>query len=323
MHRIIAFVLAEGQVKNGLEEAAVSTPESGPPYVPGAIPRQIIIGKAGDVTLKAYQPNVLIAEYMREVPDAFSEESFRLRLMMIAECRRMLGTHGATLHISEEYAVAIIDGYEGSPDAFLAQDRAIVRFLKSEPLPLHKNEIDHAIQHRITYGENDLIIVDWDGACVFQQNGQTDAIVDLLQLANLHLLQYRMLDAELDRRLARMEKLIRTKHVSRVVFWNRELARAYKEMIRMRTTSIVEFDAIVREIKLIGDWYSARLYEAAARKFKLDGWRHSIREKLATLEDAYDIVAQNFRISKEYFFELMLQLGWLTLIMLELYQILR
>ncbi len=321
MHRIVAFVLAEGHVDRGQAEEAFVEPQSGPSYVPASIPHQIVLEKAGNVMLKAYQPNILIAESVREIRDAFSEEAFDLRLQMIGECKSLLGKHKAQLDITEEYALAVVDGYRGSAEQFLPRDREIVRFLKSEPLPLHKNEIAHSLQNQITYGENDLVVIDWDGAFVFQQDGKIDSIVDLLQFANLHLLQYRMLDNDLSERLKRINTLIRTKKVSRVVFWNRELSRAYKEVISMQATSIIEFDSIIREIKLIGDWYSARLYETAARKFKLEGWRHSIKQKLDTLEDAYDIISQNFRISKKHFFELMLQLGWFTLILLELYHI--
>ncbi len=321
MQRIVAFVLAEGPVEHGHAEEAVAPSQSSPSYVHAAIPRQMILEKAGHVTLKAYHPNILMAECVREVDDVFSDEAFALRARMTGDCRALLEKHRARLKVSEEYAIAIVDGYEGHGEQFLAHDRAIVRFLKSESLPLHKNEIAHSLGNQITYGEHDLLIIDWDGAVVLQRNGKVDAVVDLLQLANLHLLQYRLFDADLDQRLKRIEKLIRTKAVSHVVFWNRELSRAYKEVIRMQAVSIIEFDAIIREIKLIGDWYAARVYEIAARKFRLDGWRQSIKEKLDTLEDAYDIVSQNFRISKEYFFELMLQLGWLGLILLELYHI--
>ncbi len=321
MHRIVAFVLAEGPLEHGTPEDVTAYRESGPAYVAESIPRQFILEQHGDLTLKAYHPNVLLAECVRDVDDVFSNDAYETRIRMIRECRHLLEQRKAKMKINEEYAIAIVDGYEGAADQFLARDREIVRFLKSELLPLHRNEIEYALQHRITYGEHDLVIVDWDGAFVFQQNGRADAIIDLLQMANLHLLQYRMLDDDLDHRLRRIEKLIRTKAVSRVVFWNRELSRAYKEVIRMQATSIVEFDAIVREIKLIGDWFSARLYETAAQKFKLDGWRSTVRDKLGTLEDAYGIISQNFRISKEYVFEMMLQLGWLILILLEVYHI--
>ncbi len=321
MQRIIAFVLAEGPVEHGQTEEAAIPPQSAPSYVSASIPQQIVLKREGSVTLKAYPPNILIAESVREVRDVFSEDAFALRSQMIKDCQNLLEKHKAKLKISEEYSLAIVDGYEGSAEQFLSHERAIVRFLKSEPLSLHTSEIAHSLQNQITYGENDLIIVDWDGAFVFQQNGKADSIVDLLQLVNLHLLQYRVLDEELAQRLKRIDKLIRTKAISHVVFWNRELSRTYKEVIRMQATSIIEFDAIIREMKLIGDWYSARLYEIAARKFRLDGWRRSIKEKLETLENAYGIISQNFRISKEHFFELMLQMGWLILIFLELYQI--
>ncbi len=321
MHRIIAFVLAEGPIEHGRREEAAVPPQSGPSYVPTLIPRQIVLDQSGEITLKAYHPNVLMAEVTREVVDAFSDEAYALRERLIDDCRRLLLQRGASLAISEEYAIAVVDGYDGGGEQFLSHDKAIVRFLKSEPLALHQKEIAHSLANQITYGENDLLVVDWDGAFVFQQNGKVGGVVDLLQLANLHLLQYRMIDADLDKRLQHIDTLIRTKAVSHVVFWNRELSHAYKEVISMQATSVIEFDSIIREIKLIGDWYAARVYEIAARKFRLEGWRDSIKTKLSTLENAYDIISQNFRISKENFFELMLQIGWLVLILLELYDI--
>ena len=96
-------------------------------------------------------------------------------------------------------------------------------------------------------------------------------------------------------------------------------------MIHLRARSIAEFDAIDRDIKMIGDWYYARLYDLAGRKFKFAEWRRTIKEKLESLEDVYGIIAENFSVSKLHYLEMIqivlffvLQLGWFALIVLEL-----
>ena len=79
-----------------------------------------------------------------------------------------------------------------------------------------------------------------------------------------------------------------------------------------------------RDIKLIGDWYSARLYDLVSKKFKLDEWRKGIQSKLESLEDVYNIVAENFSISRHQLMEIIqiilffvLQAGWFALLILE------
>ena len=80
----------------------------------------------------------------------------------------------------------------------------------------------------------------------------------------------------------------------------------------------------LRDIKLIGDWSSARLFELAASKFRLDAWRTSIRGKLESVEDIYSIIVENFSVSTKARAEwiqiiafFVLQIGWFLLLILE------
>ncbi len=327
MSRIIAFVLAEGQPhEKGHPSHAVfdpTPPQSAPQYFGDATPQQLILGHDGDVVIKSYPPTVLLAELSRSVTDPFSREAFALRDAMIEECRQALGRRHATLAMSEEYALAVVSEYEGPPEQFLRQGAQIAGFLKSESLPLDEQEIAYTLETQIKYGEQDMVILDWDGAFVFEPTGNVEATLELFELANLQLLRYRMLGDDLDRRLRHLEQLLRDKTGHRFTFWSSEISKSLREVIRIRTTSILEFDAIIRDVKLIGDWYSARLYDLAAKKFRLEDWRKTIKEKLALLEDIYGIVAQNFSINKQIFVEFALQIGWFTLLALEVYQILR
>ena len=101
-----------------------------------------------------------------------------------------------------------------------------------------------------------------------------------------------------------------------------------RELINLRSESISHFEAMERDIKLIGEWYSARLYELTSKKFRLEEWRRTIKDKLDSIEDAYSITSENLGFSRIQRLELvqiwlffLLQIGWFILIILELLQI--
>lgn len=323
MHRIVAFVLAAGPRTGGREEMVeIKSLQSAPHYLSSSVPPQYIKGKDGECLIKAYPPNVLLVEASRTVENVFSAAAFEVKEELLAACHAVVEKRRGSEQLREEYAIAVVDQYTGDPEQFLVHGSQIASFLKSERLPLDPAEVDHTLESQLKYGKDDLVIVDWDGAFVFDPSGDVQSIVELLQLANLQLLQYRVLDSELDRRLTRANKLVqgRKKHW----FWDRELSKSFEEAIRLRARSIADFDALEREIKLIGDWYSARLYGLTTKKFRLAEWRQSIKEKLESLEDIYSIISENFSVSKLHFLEMVqillffiLQVGWFVLIVIE------
>jgi hypothetical protein len=89
-----------------------------------------------------------------------------------------------------------------------------------------------------------------------------------------------------------------------------------KDIIEIRTQSILQSEAVERNIKLIGDWYSARLYSLIAKKFHLESWRTEIKEKLDTLEDVYSMAAENFSVSYRATVEFVILGGWFLLLVL-------
>jgi hypothetical protein len=84
-------------------------------------------------------------------------------------------------------------------------DEQLASFLKSERMELDEQEIAHTLQSQMKYGKDDIVIVDWDGAVVFEPSGNVEPIVELFQVANLQLLQYRVLHDDLDYRLRKVD----------------------------------------------------------------------------------------------------------------------
>jgi hypothetical protein len=329
--QLITLVLGEVSRKVRGEIFKPALVKSAPAYSETAVPRQVVIGQEAVVVdgrsitfhLRGYAPDVLLIEARTDVDSLFKPDVFALEESMYREARRILEARGGKRTLSEEYSVFTVAGYEGAPEQFLAHAPIMASLLKSERFELDPKEIEHTMRAQIKYAMNDLAILDWDGAFVFDPEGDFEEDIELLVLANLQLLRHRILDYQLDERLARLAELVH-RRTGRRPFAQGEVAHDFRESIQLRTTSISELQRLDREIKLIGDWYSARFFELASAKFRIDSWRSAIRSKLESLEDIYSIVVENFTVSTKHRAEwlqiiafFILQVGWFILIILE------
>jgi hypothetical protein len=330
--QLITLLLGEvGESLRGEVFKPVST-KSAPVYSDTAVPRQVIVGSETvtidgrqiDFQLRAYAPDILLIRSVTDVDDLFQKERlFTLEESIYAHAYRILEARGGKAHFSEEYSVFTALNYDGEPEQFLTHAPAIAALLKSEKLELDPKEVKYTLDAQIKYAKNDLAIIDWDGAFLFDPSGDVEEEIELLTLANLQLLRHRILDRQLDQRLTRMAKMVPT---GKKAFAHTELREDLRGILRMRMLSISELQRLEREIKLIGDWYSARLYNLATSKFRIDDWRKSIQSKVDSLEDVYSVVLENFTVSAKHRAEwiqiiafFLLQIGWAVLIILELW----
>ena len=334
-HKITSFVIAEtSRTYRGKEAPSAPPVKSAPHYFEKSVPSQFIIGqemvevngKPVEFMVKTYHPDTVLVESSLDVENIFDDNIFELKEKLLDACTELAKKRGAKDEPLEEYTAYQISGYKGDPEIILKENaHRIATLLKSEKRELDENEVEHTISFQLKYAKDDLIIVDWDGAFVFDPDGESGESIEMLQLANLQLLRYRVLDEDLDERLQKASKLTQSEDTNKKWFsGTKEVSQAFKEMIKIRSQSIAQFEAMERSIKLIGDWYSARLYDLLAKKFRLDEWRSAIKDKLDSLEDIYSIISENLGVSKLHILELIqifgffvLQVGWIILIVLE------
>lgn len=334
-HKITSFIIAEAnKVKRGRELPVTPPAKSAPHYFEQSVPAQFILGqekieingKTVELAVKSYHPDAILVEGALEVEDVFGDGVLELKDKLHNACYEISKKYGAKEDPAEEYTVYQISGYQGDPELFLEKQSAkFAGLLKSEKLELDEKEVEHTLSYQLKYAKDDLVIVDWDGAFLFDPDGEFGETIELLELANYQLLRYRILDKDLDGRIQRISKLSEKPPAGFFILKAAEMAQAYREVIRVRSQSVLEFESLDKEIKLIGDWYSARLYELTSKKFKIDEWRNTVKEKLESLEDVYSIVAENFSISNRQIFDLIqmggwfiLMIGWFVLLFLEI-----
>jgi hypothetical protein len=322
--RLVVFLFGE-TAKNfeASDVVEIKTVKSAPSY-PDVIPKQKVIkiekrlsdNVEVDFVVKAYLPDVVVVEASLDVDDIFADTTLEVRRSLINVCRKILGEYGCDPQFDEEYSVYCISGYSGDPEICLSLygDR-IAAFLKNEKIQLDEEEVKATLSTYLKYGKDDITIVDWDGAFIFDSSADFASNIELFEIANLQLLKSRILDFDLDERLEKTLRLIAVPKGLPIIR-AREVRKVMKEIIEIRTQSILESEAVERNIKLIGDWYSAKLYSLISKKFHLDSWKTEIKEKLDTLEDVYTMATENFSVSYRATLEFIVLAGWFVLLLL-------
>jgi hypothetical protein len=319
-------VLVLGPTSKNVETSGaveIRTQKSAPRY-PDVVPRQTIIrrevrsvsNRDAEMLVKAYLPGIVMVEASAEIEDILAEGVLEFKRELIEECRRVLRDFPGNREFDEEYSVYCVSGYRGDPEVYLSlHGERIAALLKNEQGPLDEAEVQTTLGASLKYGKDDITLVDWDGAFVFEAEGDFRGDIELFAIANLQLLKARVLNNELDKRLEKTLRLLRTPRGLPVIR-SREVRHVLKEIIETRTQSILESETVEHDIKLIGDWYSARLYSLIAKKFHLESWTADIKEKLQTLEDVYTMAADNFSISYRATLEFVILAGWFVLLLL-------
>ncbi len=190
---------------------------------------------------------------------------------------------------TESYAVHFVERIQGAPSAaeVLAWPELAPLLLGEtrEPKLSAAERSDVTAQH-FSYGEQDLVVVDWNAAFVYEPTGSTD-IPDILEICNGQLLEFRYYDHQLDRQLARVgETLRRTRRRGVPLFRSTDAPLARSVQLTLIEMSEA-LERVENSLKVIGDFYLAKVYEAALEQLRVDDWKASVQRKQQTLGDVY------------------------------------
>src|SRR5262245_17382409 len=160
----------------------------------------------------------------------------------------------------------------------------VAKILRAESGELSADEIIDATSNRISFGKNDVVIVDWNAALVVDT--EAEDVLTVLEFANVELLEMRFLDQRLDDALGLA--YVRLSKRSRKWFQFRSDPSDLRDISQWQVDSAILFEGVNNVLKLLGDQYLARLYRLVAQRFHLTEWDASILRKLETLEGIYE-----------------------------------
>lgn len=188
----------------------------------------------------------------------------------------------------EEYAVAHVDRFEqpvSGAELLDTYGAEVAQLILGEERRLMQSEQDEALRVNFAYYEDELTVIHWETAFVYDRLESASATEDILEFANTQLIELRTYDAYLDAELDAIYRLDPGRPVRR--FFRRH-TNASAEHLRYLIVDVLEItDRISNALKIIGDAYYARLYRGAAGRLGLADWQRQIDAKLRSVEEMY------------------------------------
>lgn len=172
---------------------------------------------------------------------------------------------------------------------WIEDNRAEIAELLTENKPgvLSKKQIDEVLRINKSYSNQDATIIDWDAALVIDLNSYIDDVLYVLELANIQLEEYLVIDSRLDAYLNLAYEDL--KHSQYRLFGPSSATLKTLRYLRVDVTKLN--DEVTNITKFFGDWYLARIYIGASERFHLEQWQKSVLERLKQLDSLYNVVS--------------------------------
>ncbi len=276
----------------------------------------LIEGYAVSVVRHQYDEWVQMVEARFSLKDPFDSAALQERAKVEDTLKsRYIPMEYRQSGLFEEYTILLVDAIRQTPDKWIDRNALeISRFIRSQRDTFDKNEINEIVMSRTRYSATELTLVDWEGAVIIAPNADYESDIVLLKIGNYQLLRYRMLDNSIEQLLDKINESF---------FQNRRRPRATRGLIRQiaehKLEVMLDFERTEQTLLLIGDWYTAKLYEAIQSELYLKDWKDSVRAKLDNLESIVQTIKDNLSISWENLMDQIQLALWMILLFGYLY----
>jgi hypothetical protein len=253
-------------------------------------------GYAVSVARHRYDDRVQMIECRYRISDPFAAPVLQTRtnLHSVLQSRYIPEAHRQSGSF-EEYSILLVEGASPTPDKWIEKNAlGLTNFIRSQRDVFDKEEINAILGSRTRYSADELTLVDWEGAVIIAPKGDFRSDIALLKIGNYQLLRYRMLDQSIEKMLDKINESF---------FQNPRRPRATRGLIRQiaehRLEVMLDFERAEQSLLLIGDWYTAKLYETIQSEFYLNDWKQTVRGKLDNLENIVQTIKDNLAVSWE------------------------
>jgi len=148
---------------------------------------------------------------------------------------------------------------------------------------------EDALRYSLTYSPQDLTIITWDAAVVYDKAGGRD-IPDILEFAICQLLELRYYDHLLNHEMTKTYDAI--EKAQGVTSYRRygQYRRIMKQMMELVMDINEVTERIQNSLKVTGDVYYARVYRAALDAFRSKVWMESLERKITLIQQNYSLL---------------------------------
>jgi hypothetical protein len=176
----------------------------------------------------------------------------------------------------------------------------IAQVVRGDTGRLAESECNEVLQSRISYYANDLAVIGWNAAFIYDSTSGAEMAIHLLEYANSQLLEFRYYDELLTRELDRVYTLL---DEGTGFFARWRLARSATRLNTVVLDVAELTEHVDNAIKFLSDMFSARLYKMAAFKVGVPDYKDLVTRKLRNAEELYRFMVDQFNQSRGFLLE--------------------
>jgi hypothetical protein len=208
--------------------------------------------------------------------------------------------------LEEDYLIGVVNSFSETMTAEALPNRLdLVPLLSGERRPLSEAARRDLLRHQYSYYSDDLVVLTWDRAFIYEPRGDTD-VIDVVEVANAQLLEMRYYDELLDDELPRMYDLVEATRRH----WVLPGARRFADLARRLYTIVAEVTELTEKVdnalQVTEDVYLARVYAAALELFRVPAVSAAVDRKLSIIRDTYTALYDEAHASRSELLEIII-----------------
>jgi hypothetical protein len=204
--------------------------------------------------------------------------------------------------LSEEYYIFHLHALSDYSAQDLLRDHGqeISQLIDGETAILSVNERDEILLASTSYYPNDLTVVGWNAAFIYDTEAGAQSTIRILEYANSQLLQFRHYDELLTQELRQGYRFLESRRGLRAR-WRMRPGASRLRAVLLEVAELTE--RTNNALKFVGDMFSARLYRLSANKIGVGEFQALVQEKMKTAGDLYDFMIEQFNQSRGFLLE--------------------
>ena len=264
------------------------------------------------IQLQVLDGLVWVAECYYQLVDAFDERAVARKRTIQTALRQTLQRETESPDtLIEEYTILILQNTVSPPGNFVDEHAAALSHLmRSLTKPLGEADTTGILNSRASYSKQDLTVVDWSGAIIICEDGDFQSDIELLKIGKYQLLRYRLMDQTVQELLQEVRQ-----HVPSVrIKWLPSPNKTLQTIVEQRLSLLLDFEKIDQSLLLIGDWYSAQVYQIIVNRYGLNDWKALVSMKLDSLAAIDESIREYLTFSWRRLIDSIVFVGWFILL---------
>lgn len=203
--------------------------------------------------------------------------------------------------LSEEYVIITVLPEMSATDLLARHGPRIAQIVRGENRALSDSEYQEILAASLSYYPNDLLVVGWSAAFVYDTPAAAEPTVQLLEYVNTQLLEFRRYDELLTGVLSRVYRSLARGSSP----WHRWGMGGEAERLNKIVLDVIEIaERTETSIKFLSDMFYARMYRLAAARVGVPDYKQLVDHKLQTAGELYEFMVDRFDRGRAFFLEL-------------------